>query len=218
MGSCCHDPVESSGLEPGSPAFVQYRKVLWVAFLVNLAMFFIEIFAALRSDSLSLMADSIDFFGDAANYLVSLAVLGASLSWRAGTAMLKGAFMLGFGVFVGIQAIGHYQAGVVPEAATMGAVGFLALLANLGVAYLLFHFRNGDANMRSVWLCTRNDALGNLAVLAAAAGVMGTATGWPDLLVAAIMAALALTSGTSVIRQARRELQHDAADAHGVQH
>ena len=88
----------------------------------------------------------------------------------------------------------------------MGVVGALALAANLGVAWLLYAFREGDANMRSVWLCTRNDAIGNVAVLLAALGVFGTGTRWPDLLVAAVMAGLALAAGLSVIRQARQEL------------
>lgn len=211
MSACCHDDNVPSGLDPGTPAYRQYRRVLWIAFLVNLSMFFIELVAAIRADSLALMADSIDFFGDAANYLVSLAVLGASLTWRAATAMLKGTFMLGFGLFVGWQAIEHYRAGIIPEAGTMGAVSFLALLANLAVAFLLFRFRNGDANMRSVWLCTRNDALGNVAVMIAALGVLGTGAGWPDLVVAAIMATLAITSGFSIIGQARRELQQAAS-------
>jgi len=205
MSSCdsCHS---DAGPQPGSPAYDRYRKILWAAFVINLAMFVVEVIAAFRSDSLSLLADSIDFLGDSANYLLSLAVLGASLLWRARAAMLKGMFMLGFGVYITIKAVLNLQAGVVPEAITMGVIGTLALLANLSVAALLFGFRDGDSNMRSVWLCTRNDSIGNVAVMVAALGVFGTGSGLPDLIVAAIMATLALTASRSVIKQASSEL------------
>lgn len=202
--SCQHD--SNPGLVPGTAEFARYRKVLWTAFIINALMFGIEVTAGLTADSLALLADSIDFLGDAANYLVSVAVLGASLAWRARAAMLKGCFMVGFGLAIGWQAIVNFQTGVVPGAATMGVVGTIALLANLSVAFLLFRFRNGDANMRSVWLCTRNDLLSNIAVLAAAIGVFGTASGLPDLAVASVMASLAITSGTVIIRQAGGEL------------
>ena len=206
MSSCdsCHS---DAGPQPGSPAYERYRKILWVAFVINLAMFVIEVIAAVQSDSLSLLADSIDFLGDSANYLLSLAVLGASLLWRARAAMLKGVFMLSFGIYITIKAILNLQSGVVPEAVTMGAIGMLALIANLSVAALLFSFREGDSNMRSVWLCTRNDSIGNIAVIVAALGVFGTGSGLPDLIVAAIMATLALTASRSVMQQATRELK-----------
>jgi Co/Zn/Cd efflux system component len=200
---CCnHDPA------PGRPPPPGYARVLWVALAINALMFAVEIGAGLQAGSVSLLADAIDFFGDAANYGISIAVLSLGVAWRAGTALLKAASMAVFGLAVLGRAAWSAVHGVVPEPATMGVVGVLALAANLGVALLLYRFREGDANMRSVWLCTRNDALGNLAVLAAAAGVFGTGTAWPDLAVATGMALLALSSAWAVTRQARGELRH----------
>lgn len=183
-----------------------YRRVLWFALSVNAAMFLVELGAGYRSGSVSLLADAIDFAGDAANYAISLAVLSAALTWRARTALLKAVCMIGFGLFVLGRALWAVWHGVPPDAATMGAVGTLALVANVVVAWTLYAFREGDANMRSVWLCSRNDAIGNLAVMAAAAGVAGTGTAWPDLVVAGIMATLALSGGWVVMQQARAEL------------
>lgn len=200
----CHAPAASTG--PG------YRRVLWIALAVNALMFGVEIAAGLRSGSVSLLADAIDFFGDAANYGVTLAVLGMAAAWRARAALLKAASMLLFGVAVLIQAVWAMAHGAPPEALTMGVVGSLALAANVGVAVLLYKFRSGDANMRGVWLCTRNDAIGNMAVMLAALGVFGTGTAWPDLAVATVMSALAISAGWSVLRQARRELAWDATN------
>jgi Co/Zn/Cd efflux system component len=200
-----HDADEApTGLS--SLDLARYRRVLWISLVVNAAMFVVETASGLRAGSASLLADAIDFAGDAASYGVSLAVLSAGLAWRARTAALKAACMMGFGVLVLIRAVWGAIQGVVPDAAVMGAISLLALAANLGVAWILYAFRNGDANMRSVWLCSRNDALGNLAVFAAALAVAGTHAVWPDLLVAAIMALLALSGGWSVMRQARGEL------------
>lgn len=192
--------------------FARYRRVLWVALLVNAAMFLIEISAGFSSGSLSLLADAIDFAGDALNYGISLAVLASALAWRARAAVLKAFSMMGFGLYVLASALWSVWNGNVPHAATMGAVALLALLANVSVAWLLYTFREGDSNMRSVWLCTRNDAIGNVAVFLAALGVFGTGTAWPDLLVAALMAGLALHGGWQVLRQARGEL--GSADAY----
>lgn len=184
----------------------KYRKILWFALVVNAAMFAIELGAGFRSGSVSLLADAIDFLGDAANYGVSLAVLTMAMAWRSKAALVKGACMLGFGLFVLGRAIWAAQTGVVPEAATMGVIGLLALSANVAVAVLLYNYRTGDANMRSVWLCSRNDAFGNIAVMLAAFGVFGTGSAWPDLLVAVGMAGLAIWGGWSVIQHARLEL------------
>jgi Co/Zn/Cd efflux system component len=192
---------------PPGEAPAGYARALWIALAVNAGMFAIEIAAGLRSGSVSLLADAIDFFGDAANYGVSLAVLALHVTWRARSALLKAASMALFGVAVLARTGWSMWQGVLPEAATMGAVGTLALAANVGVALMLYRYREGDANMRSVWLCTRNDALGNLAVMAAALGVFGSGTAWPDLAVAAGMALLALTSAASVTMQARAELR-----------
>jgi Co/Zn/Cd efflux system component len=204
MSAHCHNHAAAPSADP------RYRRILWIALAVNLAMFAVEVFAGLAAGSVALLADAVDFFGDAANYAVSLAVLGASIAWRARTALLKGLCMAGFGLFVIGRAVWSWQAGVVPEAFTMGWVGALALATNVSVAAMLFAWREGDANMRSVWLCSRNDAIGNLAVMAAALGVFGTGSAWPDLAVAAVMAALALSAARSVVAQARQELRQSA--------
>lgn len=216
---CCeHETPSAQTLTPANLA--RYRKILWTALVVNAALFAIEIAAGLQAGSLSLLADAIDFAGDATNYAVSLAVLASALAWRARAAVLKALSMIGFGLFILGRAAWAAWHGEVPEAMTMGVVAVLALAANLGVAWMLYAWREGDANMRSVWLCTRNDAIGNLAVMAAALGVFGTGTAWPDLLVASLMAALALYGGGSVLRQARHELKTGevAGDHHGHAH
>jgi len=180
--------------------------VLTVVLAINLIMFVVEIGAGWRAQSLALQADALDFLGDSANYAVALFVLGRSLTWRAGTALAKGAMMFGFGVILAGASVYHALAGSAPEAQVMGVVGGLALAANLACALMLFGFRGGDANLRAVWLCSRNDAIGNLAVLAAAAAVFASGTAWPDLVVGLVMAGLAIWAGLSVMRQARGEL------------
>jgi cation diffusion facilitator family transporter len=196
---CCAVPAAPNA----DPA---WRRALWIALTVNAAMFVAELLASWSAGSVALLADSIDFFGDAANYALSLVVLGMAPAVRSRAAIVKALCMGGFGVAVLAQAAWKLRSGTPPEAATMGAVGLAALAANLGVAWLLWRFRGGDANMRSAWICSRNDALGNLAVLLAALGVFGTGSAWPDLLVAAAMALLALSGAAAVLRQARDEL------------
>lgn len=199
---------------PSTPAVdPRYRRVLWIALALNAAMFVVELGASWASGSVSLLADSIDFFGDAANYGLSLAVLGMSLATRARAALFKAACMAGFGVFVLGKAAWSFSTGVPPEPATMGAVGFAALAVNGGVAWMLYRYRTGDANMRSVWICSRNDALGNLAVMLAALGVFGTGHAWPDLLVASVMGVLALSGAATVVRQALREVKEGPQEA-----
>ena len=206
-GNCC-----SSTSNCDTPrTSTRYRKILWAALVLNLGMFGVEIVAGMRAGSVSLLADSLDFLGDAANYGISLWVLGMSLTLRARASLFKALSMLVFGVGVLIAAIWHLFSGQVPDAPTMGVVATLALLVNVGVAALLYAYREGDSNMRSVWLCSRNDALGNIAVLLAALGVFGTGSAWPDLLVASIMAGLAVTSSYQVMRHARQELAEEAA-------
>ncbi len=200
---CSHDH------EPPIKPDPKYRRILWIALIVNASMFAIEIFFSLRSGSVALLADAIDFFGDAANYGISIWVLAMSVQARATAALLKAASMALFGIGILIHAAWNLITGVLPDAQTMSLVGLLALAANVGVAILLYAYRNGDSNMRSVWLCTRNDALGNIAVIIAAIGVFGTGTAWPDLIVAVIMASLALTAAWQVIKQARRELARE---------
>jgi Co/Zn/Cd efflux system component len=196
--SCSHLPPTTQ-----SP---RYRRVLWAALWINAAMFGVELAGGLSAGSVSLLADAVDFFGDAANYGVSLLVLGMALQWRARAALFKGLSMGVFGVFVLGRAAWAATSGTVPEPLTMGAIGSLALVANVAVAVMLYAWREGDANMRSVWLCSRNDAIGNLAVMAAALGVFGTGSAWPDLAVATVMAALALSAARSVVSQAWAEL------------
>lgn len=201
--SCCQTP------EPGQSAHnnPRWRLILWIALIANSAMFVVEIIAGVAADSRALQADALDFFGDAANYAISLGVAGMALAWRARAALVKAATMLAFGLWV----IGYASYGLIagsnPEPQTMGLIGTLALLVNLAVALLLFRYREGDANMRSVWICSRNDAIANIAVLVAAFGVFGTGQAWPDLLVAGIMASLAIWGSAEVFSQARHELE-----------
>jgi Co/Zn/Cd efflux system component len=196
--SCC--PPSAPPVDPG------YRRVLWIALIVNAAMFAVEVASGIGSGSVSLLADAIDFFGDASNYALSLAVLAMAATVRSRAALFKAACMAVFGVFVLARALWVLRSGSVPEPVTMGVVAIAALAANVGVALLLYRYREGDANMRSVWICSRNDAIGNIAVGLAALGVFGTGSAWPDLVVAAAMAVLALAGAYSVGRQARMEL------------
>lgn len=199
---CCHP---GTACEQAIPP--RYRRALWIALGVNLGMFLVEMLGGWGAGSAALLADAVDFFGDAANYALSLSVLSLGLAWRARTALLKGLSMGAYGLYVLAQAAWNGWHGVLPEASTMSAIGSLALAANVSVAVLLYAYRDGDANMRSVWLCSRNDALGNVAILLAAAGVFGTGSGWPDLLVAVGMALLGLSAARQVVRQACRELR-----------
>lgn len=201
--SCCSHGCATTT----RPASARYRRVLWAALVINATMFGVELAGGLRAGSVSLLADAVDFFGDAANYGISLLVLGMALAWRARAALFKGLTMGVFGAFVLGKAAWSWATGSVPEPVTMGAIGALALVANVSVALMLYAWRDGDANMRSVWLCSRNDAIGNVAVMAAALGVFGTGQGWPDRVVAAVMGALALSAARSVIWQARAELR-----------
>ena len=185
----------------------KFRTALWIALIINLAMFFVELIGGAYANSSALWADALDFFGDAVNYGVSLAVLGASLYWRATVALAKGAVMATFGFVIIAKVIYAYIQGVPPEAITMGAIGILALIANVISAAVLYAFRDGDSNMQSVWLCSRNDAIGNVAVIFAAIGVFGTGSMLPDLIVAMIMAGLGVTAGYQVIKKARIERQ-----------
>ena len=204
MAGCCHDDHCSPPKELNSP---HWRWALWIALAINASMFLGEIVAGVAAGSASLQADAIDFLGDSGNYAISLGVASMALSWRARAALLKGWSLGLLGAAVLLSTAWHAYAGALPKAETMGVVGVLALLANMGVALMLYRFRTGDANMRSVWICSRNDAIGNIAVLAAAVGVFGTGTAWPDLIVATIMAALGVSGGWQIVRHARAELR-----------
>ena len=185
----------------------RWRRVLWIALVVNAGFFVAEIVAGAVAGSAALQADALDFLGDAANYAISLGVTGMALSWRSRAAALKGGTMLALALWVLGNAAWHAYAGAMPQAGVMGAVGVAALAANGAVALMLWRHRKGDANRRSAWICSRNDAVGSAVVLLAAAGVFGTGTGWPDVAVAAVMGALGLQGGMSIVRQARAELR-----------
>jgi Co/Zn/Cd efflux system component len=200
VGSCCPDGVPIfDGMDP------RYKRVLWNVIAINGAMFLTEMTAGQMAGSQALKADALDFLGDTITYGLSLAVIGASLQTRATAALFKGLSLSVIGLWVFGSTL--YQSLIlgVPSADVMGFVGFLALAANLASVGLLARYKDGDANVRSVWLCSRNDAIGNTAVMLAALGVWGTATAWPDLIVAVLMAGIFLTSSTQILRQAGSE-------------
>ena len=203
----CHDHCHANTQPPSTT----YRKVLWFALVMNLLMFVVEVVAGFGADSTSLLADSVDFFGDAANYGVSLFVLGMGVATRARASLLKGFSMACFGVGILVVMAYNIYSGNQPEHLTMGVIATLALLTNVLVAVALYRFREGDSNMRSVWLCSRNDAIGNVAVLGAAFAVAYLGNLWPDVIVALFMAGLALVSAREVILQARSELRGQKA-------
>lgn len=188
-----------------------YKRRLWIVIALNAGMFAIEMTAGQVARSQALQADALDFFGDALTYGISLAVIGRSLQLRSTAALAKGLSLLLMGLWVLGSTV--YQVFVigVPQAQIMGVIGFFALLTNLASVLLLVRYKDGDANVRSVWLCSRNDAIGNIAVMAAALGVWGTATGWPDLIVAGIMATLFLSSAFQIIVQAMAEKRAQTA-------
>lgn len=200
MGArCCHHDTNESVITQ------RYRRVLIMALVINFVMFLVEIVSGLIAGSVSLQADALDFFADSVNYVISLYVVASALRVRATAAMLKGLSMLVFGLWVMGATIWNAVNGSIPDVATMGVVGLAALIANVVVLMLLWSYREGDSNMRSVWLCSRNDVLSNMAILLAALGVFGTGTGWPDIIVAGIMSSLALQSGWVIVKQGNHE-------------
>jgi Co/Zn/Cd efflux system component len=202
----CHDHCCTDVHTSAVPA---WRRAPWIALAVNAGMFATEIGVGLAADSSSLQADSLDFLGDPANCAISLGVTGLALSWRARAALLKGITLFALGAWVAVTTTLHAYHGELPRAEFMGAVGLLALVTNGGVALTLYRFRSGEANMRSVWICSRNDAFGNIAVLLAAIGVFGSGTVWPDVIVALIMTSLSLSGGFQILRHAIAELRGD---------
>lgn len=204
-GSCCGHDRQFDGLS------ADYKRRLWAVIAINAAMFGIEMTAGQMAGSQALKADALDFFADALTYGISLAVIGASLRVRTSAALAKGLSLLAMGVWVAGSTIWQVLVLGVPQAQVMGAIGFLALAANVASVLLLVRYKDGDANVRSVWLCSRNDAIGNVAVMFAALGVWGTATAWPDLIVAGIMAGLFLWSATQIFVQSTREWRRGAS-------
>lgn len=191
----------------------RWRRVLWIALGLNALMFVIEIVAGFMAHSRSLQADALDFLGDAANYAISLGVAGMALQWRARAALIKGITILLFGIGVLASAVWGLLHGATPDPFAMGIVGFLALLVNISVALMLYRYRAGDANMRSVWICSRNDAINNVLVIAAGLAVLWLGSGLPDLLVAFAMAALGISGGWQIVRQSVHELRENQAPA-----
>lgn len=202
MGACC-----AKTQTPFDGMSNAYRRRLWLVIGLNAAMFAIEMAAGQAAGSKALQADALDFFGDAVTYGISLAVIGASLKTRALAALGKGVSLLLMGLWVAGSTLHQVFVLGVPQAAVMGSIGFLALAVNLASVMLLVRYKDGDANVRSVWLCSRNDAIGNVAVMIAAMGVWGTAAAWPDLLVAGLMAALFLSSAVQILVQGLREFR-----------
>ena len=201
--SCGHHHGTFEGLSE------DYKRRLWTVIAINAGMFFVEMTAGQLARSQALQADALDFFADAVTYGISLAVIGASIRIRTTAAAAKGLSLFLMGLWVFGSTIWRIFQGGVPEAPVMGIIGVLALVANLLSVLLLMNYKDGDANVRSVWLCSRNDAIGNVIVMIAAAGVWGTATAWPDLIVAAIMAGLFLSSSVQILRQSWLEWKSD---------
>lgn len=204
MGACC-----AKSQQPFDGMSRDYRRRLWLVIAMNAAMFIVEMAAGQAAGSKALQADALDFFGDAVTYGISLAVIGASLRTRALAALAKGGSLLLMGIWVAASTL--YQVFVlgVPQAGVMGSIGFLALVVNLASVLLLVRYKDGDANVRSVWLCSRNDAIGNVAVMIAALGVWGSATAWPDLIVAGLMATLFVSSSVQILNQGIREFRQN---------
>ena len=208
MDSCHSNDLAFEGLSD------DYRRRLIAVIFVNAAMFIVEMTAGQLAGSQALKADALDFFADSVTYGASLAVIGMSLKTRSLVALAKGASLFVMGLWILASTLYRVVFDGVPEAEVMGLVGLLALAANVASVLLLVRYKDGDANIRSVWLCSRNDAIGNVAVMVAALGVWGTATGWPDLIVAGIMAALFLNSSVKILRQAWAEYRHGHVHAH----
>ena len=210
MAGCCGNDVKFDGMSN------EYKRRLWIVIALSARMFMVEMTAGHYAKSQALQADALDFLGDALTYGISLAVIGASIRARTNAALAKGISLFLMGAWVFSSTVYRVFYVGVPEAEIMGIIGALALATNLASVFLLVSYKDGDANVRSVWLCSRNDAIGNVAVMIAALGVWGTATGWPDLIVAAIMASLFLSSSYQIIRQALEERREDAAHEHGT--
>lgn len=211
MSASCHGHCHAASFDGTTP---EYRRRLWIVIAINAGMFFIEMIGGVLAGSQALQADALDFLGDTLTYGLSLAVIGMSLKARATAALVKGISLTVMGVWVLGATAYHLWVLGLPRAELMGAIGFLALAANLASVLVLMKYKDGDANVRSVWLCSRNDAIGNVAVLAAALAVWGTGSGIPDLVVAAIMAALFLNSSALILKQSLGELRSGLPDAH----
>ncbi len=199
MSGCC-EPTRFDG------ASIQYKRALWAVIGINAVMFAVEVTAGVSADSQALKADALDFASDTVTYAISLSVIGASLRRRVYASLLKALSLGAVAIYIlGITLIRLFEGGA-PDAQTMGIIGVVAFFANLLSVVLLLRWRDGDSNVRSVWLCSRNDAIGNLGVIAAGILVSMTGSRWPDLVVGALLAGLFLKSAVSILLQAREEL------------
>ena len=199
MDHCCGSNATFEGMS------ADYRRRLWIVIAINAGMFLVEMGGGALAGSQALQADALDFLADALTYGISLAVIGAPLYVRSRAAIAKGLSLSVMGLWMLGSTAYHVLVLGVPRAEIMGAIGFLALAANVASVLILVKYKDGDANVRSVWLCSRNDAIGNVAVMGAALAVWVTASRWPDLIVAAAMAGLFLSSSLQILRQALRE-------------
>lgn len=201
--SSCHDHCNADGQSDVSAA---YRKVLWICLIANAVMFVAQMVASYAAHSVSLLANSADFFSDAANYGISLYVLNLSLRQKARASMFKGISLGVVGLWVTFETLHHALQPELPEPLIMAVISVVALAVNVGCAVLLYKYRGGDSNRESVWICSRNDAIGNIAVMIAAAGVFASSTIWPDIIVAAILGWLAVTGAWRIIQSAKKEM------------
>jgi len=206
--SCCGNGLDVKIKEVNK----NFKRALWIALFLNFAMFLLENIEGFRSQSLSLRADAIDFLGDSANYFLTLVVLNSAVHLKAKASMVKALSMFGFGVWVFIAAMIRFQSDVLPESFTMTWVGSLALMVNAFVAYILFKFKDGDSNMQSVWLCSRNDAIGNVTVILASVGVYYFSSKWPDLIVALFMSVLSISASYKILLVVKEELKLEKAE------
>ena len=200
----CQDHCTTTSTKSIDPS---YRKILWIVMGLNALMFIVEIIAGFTSNSVSLLADAVDFFADAFNYAISLYVLDKALATRAKASLIKGGTMGLFGLLVIGNSIYQAATGALPQAEVMGAIGLLALIVNIASAWMLYRYRRGDSNRESVWLCSRNDAIGNVLVMSAAVAVAFTQSHWPDIIVAFFIATLFLRSAWRIYCSAIKELK-----------
>jgi cation diffusion facilitator family transporter len=211
MSDSCNNNCSFTSKEHLTP---RYKTILWIVLIINAGMFLVEMIAGVKGQSVSLMADAVDFLSDAGNYVITLVVLGMSLRHRAIAALVKGVSMGAVGLWV-LGSLAYYALqGTVPSVPIMSTVAFLALTANVISAFLLYRYREGDSNMRSVWICSRNDAISNIAVMLAAGAVYFVGHGWPDLLVALIMAAVSLYGAWQIINAALKEIKYTKTHPH----
>ena len=203
MDSCCQDKLCELEALRGDQS-----RVLWIALGINASMFGLEFFLGLLTGSTSLLADSLDMLGDALVYGFTLCVVGLSARWQASAALLKGIVMGAFGIIVLGQAGHHFVSTGVPDVRIMGLIGILALLGNGTCLFLLTKRRNDDLNMRSTWLCSRNDIIANIGILIAAGGVLASGSKWPDIAIGLLITTIYMKSAVYVIRQATAALRY----------